>query len=95
MDGVIEAIVPHLLSQALPHTENEAVVEIPAARLSSKIQFFVLGHCQRQVVVCCASIKCPPVCWRPVRIDIVQVKQFVMDTDRIRKAVVKVEPQIV
>ena len=81
-------MISHLTRKALPDAENKAVVEILAARVPSEIQFDMLGHSQRHVIVCCASIKCPPISWRPVWIDVVQVKEFVMDTNGVRKAAV-------
>ena len=77
-----------MTSKALPYAENKAVVEILMARVPSKIQFEMLRHRQRQVMACHASIECPPIRWRSVRIDIVQIKELVMDTDCKREAAV-------
>ena len=85
--SVVE-VISHLISQAFPDTKNKTVVEILIARVPSKIEFEMLRHGQRQVMVRCASIKCPSIRWRPVHIDIVQIKEFVMNTDRKREAAV-------
>ena len=77
-----------MISQALPYAENKTIVEILIARVPSKIEFEMLRHGQRQVMVCRASIECPHIRWRPVHIDIVQIKEFVMNTDCERKAAV-------
>ena len=54
----------------------------------SKIEFEMLRHGQSQVMVCRASIECPRIRWGPVRIDIVQIKEYVVDADCEREAAV-------
>ena len=54
----------------------------------SEIEFEMLRHRQRQVMVFRASVECPPIRWRPVWIDIVQIKEYVMEADCEREAAV-------